>query len=178
MPALYGFAVALTLLSGALLMVQGIDQMGRTNLGVAAENVLTQRVLLPAQNYDAQKALQFYRQAEERISALPGVAQVAYGSNIPLSRISMEVPFDLENAPVRELADMPGVGYTTASPGYFATLGIPVISGREFAVADNEDGPKVAILNAAMAARYFPNQNPHYTLRLNNHNHCVIVPLF
>ncbi len=153
-------AVALTLLSGALLMVQSMDQMSRSNLGVAADNVLIQRVFLPATTYDAAKSLLFYRQALERVAAIPGVVRVSAGSNLPLNRLTMEVPFDLESAPIREIADMASVGYTTVSPGYFGTLGIPVMTGRDFAVTDNEDAPKVAILNAAMVARYFPNQNP------------------
>jgi putative ABC transport system permease protein len=152
-------AVALTLLSGALLMVQGIDQMGRSSLGVRPENVLVQRVLLP-QSYNAQKALLFYQQAMERIAALPGVGQFGVGSNLPLNRLSMEVPFDLENAPVREIADMPSVGYTTTSPGYFASLGIPLLSGRDFTITDVVSAPQVAIINSAMAERYFPNQSP------------------
>lgn len=153
-------AVALALLSGAFLMVESMGQMMNSNLGVRGENVLMQRVFLPAASYDGPKALQFYRQALERVGQLPGVVQVGVGSNLPLNRITMEVPFDLETAPVREMADMPGVGYTTSSPGYFEALGVPFVTGRDFTVTDNETSPPVAIINAAMAARYFPNQNP------------------
>lgn len=149
-------AVALALLSGAGLMARSLERLAQTDFGVDPHNVLTQRIFLPTARYGPEASLRFYRQVLEAVAALPGVEQVAAGSNLPLARLSMEVPFDLEDAPVREMADMPGAGYITVSPGYFRLLHIPVLAGREFEAADREDAPAVAIVNAAFAARYFP----------------------
>ena len=150
-------AVALVLLSSAMLMVQSLQKLAATDLGVSTANVLTQRIFLPATSYNAERALRFHRQAMEQVAAISGVAQVAMGSNLPLARLGMEVPFDLESAPVRAMADMPGAGYTTITPGYFGLLKVPLRSGRDFADTDSEEAPRVAIVNAAFAARYFPN---------------------
>jgi putative ABC transport system permease protein len=149
-------AVALALLSGAGLMVNSLQRLAQTDFGVDPHNVLTQRIFLPATAYDAARSLRFHRQALERVAALPAVEQVATGSNLPLARLSMEVPFDLESAPVRPLAEMPGAGYVTVSPGYFRLLRIPIRAGREFETSDREDAPAVVIINSALAARYFP----------------------
>jgi len=150
-------AVALVLLSSAMLMVRSLQKLAATDLGVSTANILTQRIFLPATTYDAERALRFHRQAMAQVAAIPGVAQVAMGSNLPLARLGMEVPFDLESAPVRAMADMPGAGYTTITPGYFTLLKVPIRAGRDFADTDSEVGPRVAIVNAAFATRYFPN---------------------
>lgn len=150
-------AVALALLSGAGLMVASLQRLAQSDFGLNPEKVLTQRIFLPAAVYGAGRSLQFHEQALERVAAVPGVEQVATGSNLPLARLGMEVAFDLESAPVRDMGEMPGVGYVTASPGYFKLLRIPVLAGREFEAADRAEAPGVAVVNAAFAARYFPN---------------------
>ncbi|MEO8097934.1 MAG: ABC transporter permease [Acidobacteriota bacterium] len=149
-------AVALVLLAGAMLMVDSLQRLSQVELGVNTSNVLTQRVFLPATSYDAERSLRFHREVLRNVSAMPGMTQVAMGSTLPLAALGMEVPFDLESAPVRPLAEMPGAGYTTVSPGYFAVLQIPLLGGREFGETDSELAPPVAVVNAAFAARYFP----------------------
>ena len=82
------------------------------------------------------------------------------GTNLPLTRLSMYVPFDLDTAPPRGPAERPDVGYVTISPGYLHTLGIALKSGRDFTEHDNASAPTVALINEAFAALYFPHQNP------------------
>ena len=150
-------AVALILLSSALLMVSSLQELARVDLGLNITNVLTQRIFLPATTYNAERALRFHRQAMEQVAAIPGVAQVAMGSNLPLNRLGMQAPFDLESAPVRATGEMPGAGYVTVTPGFFGLLKVPLRAGREFADSDSENAPGVAVVNAAFADRYFPN---------------------
>ena len=69
----------------------------------------------------------------------------------------MDVAFDLESAPVRPMVEMPSAGYGNVSPGYFAMLKVPILAGREFTESDVANAPAVAVINQAMAARYFPN---------------------
>ncbi|MEO5922520.1 MAG: ABC transporter permease [Bryobacteraceae bacterium] len=152
-------AVALVLLSSALLMVSSLQKLAAVDLGLNIHNVLTQRIFLPATTYKADRVLRFHRQAMEQVAALPGVSQVAMGSNLPLSRMGMQVPFDLESAPVRAMGEMPGAGYTTVTPGFFALLKVPLRTGREFTDQDSENAPPVVIVNAAFADRFFPNGN-------------------
>jgi len=153
-------ALALVLLAGASLMIESLRKMNQIELGFDPNNVLTLRLFLPAARYDAAHALQFHQKALEKLAALPGVESVAAASNVPLLKISMAVPFDLESGPERGQGERPGVGYTTITPGYLHTLGIPLRRGRMFADTDNEKSPPVVIVNDAFARRYFPNQNP------------------
>jgi putative ABC transport system permease protein len=152
-------AVALMLLSSALLMVRSLQRLAATDLGLSTANILTQRIFLPATTYDAARALRFHRQAMEQVAALPGVAGVAMASNLPLSRLGMQVPFDLESAPIRAAGEMGGAGYTTVTPGFFGLLKVPLREGREFTDADSENAPGVAIVNVAFASLHFPNGN-------------------
>jgi putative ABC transport system permease protein len=161
-------AVALVLLSSALLMVSSLQKLATVDLGLNIDNVLTQRIFLPATKYDAEKALRFHRQAMDQVAALPGVAQVAMASNLPLNRLGMQAPYDLESAPVRSVGEMPDAGYVTVTPGFFSMLKVPIRAGREFDVSDSETAPAVAVVNAAFAERNFPNGDAvGQRLRLN-----------
>lgn len=153
-------AVALMLAASASLMIESLRKLTAIDLGFDVHNVLTMRVFLPATRYDATRSLQFHRLAAERLATLPGVRSVSFGSNLPLRPFTMEVPFDLETSPPHDQGERPASGYTTVSPGYFATLGMPVRRGRAFTDADNEKAPPVVIVNRAFADRYFPNQDP------------------
>jgi putative ABC transport system permease protein len=135
--------------------------MNQIDHGFDPRHVLTLRLFLPSAQYDAAKAFRFQSQALERIAALPGVQNVTIASNLPLERaVTMEVPFDLPNAPPRDLAERPGVGYISISTEYLKTLAIPVKRGRPFTDADNRNAPPVAMVNEAFVERYFPGQNP------------------
>jgi len=154
-------AVALMLLAGAGLMIESLQKMNQIDLGFDPRHVLTLRLFLPSAQYDSVKAYRFHREALDRIAALPGVESVTVASNLPLERaVTMEVPFDLPNAPPRDLAERPGVGYISISSEYVKTLAIPVKRGRPFTDADNRNAPPVAIVNEAFVERYFPGQNP------------------
>jgi putative ABC transport system permease protein len=140
-----------------MLMVRSMQRLAEMDLGVKTENVLTQRIFLPAASYNNERALRFHREVLERTSNLPGVTEVAMGSNLPLARLGMEVAFDPENAPVRAMSEMNSAGYTTATPGYFHLLGVPRTEGRDFEDTDTETAPGVAIVNASFVRRFFPN---------------------
>jgi len=153
-------AVALVLLAGAALMSESLRRMTEIDLGFDIHQVLTLRLFLPAARFNATQALQFQTRATEKITALPGVESVAMGTNLPLARLSMYAPFDLETAPPRGPAERPDVGYVSISPGYLHTLGIALKRGRDFTDHDNGNAPPVAVINEAFAALRFPNQDP------------------
>lgn len=153
-------AVALMLLASAGLMIESLRKLMRTELGFNPKNVLTLRLFLPTAKYDAARALAFHRQALDRIAALPGVANVAMGSQLPLQTVSLQAPFDLENSTPREEAEWPGVAYLTISAGYLRTFGIPLKRGREFTEGDNAAAPAVVLVNEAFVQRYFRHEDP------------------
>jgi putative ABC transport system permease protein len=153
-------ALALVLLAGAGVMAESLRRLNSVRLGFEPRRVLALRLVLPPARYDQQSALRLQEQLLARVARLAGVDAAAIGSNLPLARITMEVPFDLETSPPREQAERPGAGYTSISAGYLETLGIAVRRGRAFTPADRDGASPVAIVNEAFAARYFPSQDP------------------
>jgi predicted permease len=152
-------ALALMLLASAWLMIGSLRDLTRVDPGFDPKNVLIMRVFLPAARYDPPQAMRFYRLALERIGALPGVKSATLGSTLPLIN-TMEVQFDVEGAPPRSDAERANIPYAAVGPDYFRALGIPLRRGRWFRDADDERAPLIAILNEALVARVFPNEDP------------------
>src|SRR5262249_26592451 len=110
--------------------------------------------------YAAERAWQLQEELVHRAKAMPGVEDAVVTSNLPLSRLTMEVPFDLESAPPKEQAERPGVNYVTVSAGLVKTFHARLIHGRDFLESDRSNTPPVIAVNEAFAARYYPGQNP------------------
>ncbi|HML18877.1 MAG TPA: ABC transporter permease [Bryobacteraceae bacterium] len=153
-------AIALMLLSTTWLMIGSLRGLTRIDPGFNPKNVLAVRMYLPAAKYDAEHALGFYRLALERISALPGVQTVTVGTSLPPQPFTMEVRFEREGMPSPGEAQLPSAAYASVGADYFRTLDIPLRRGRSFTEADNETAPRVAILNQAFVARYYPGEDP------------------
>jgi putative ABC transport system permease protein len=151
-------AFALMLVASAVLMIESLRALTSTELGFNAKNAMSLRLFLPPAKYDAVAALRFHRRVLTRLSALPGVTSVALGTNLPLQRVTMGAPFDLETSVAKVQAEMPDINYVTVSPEYFSALGIVLKRGRAFQETDNETSPPVAIVNQAFADRYFPGE--------------------
>jgi len=148
------------LLVGATLLMQSLRKIRTTNPGFSTTRVLDTWIPLTAAGYDAPHAKNFQDELIERVRALPGVEAAAYARVVPLSYASYSstpIAVDGYEPPPNE---QPTGEYNEVSPGYFATMGIPVISGREFTRADDENAPRVAIVNQTMVARYWHGQNP------------------
>jgi predicted permease len=117
-------------------------------------------VSLIAAGYDVPQAKTFQEELMERVRVLPGVESAAFARITPLgyrTYSSSPIAVDGYQPPPEE---QPTVEYNQVSPNYFATLGIPLVSGREFARADDENAPLVAIVNQTMVARYWRGQDP------------------
>jgi putative ABC transport system permease protein len=103
----------------------------------------------------------FMQQAIDRIRSLPGVQSVAATSNIPLSGSNESTwSIQVEGQPILPIAQQPVVATNVVSPGYFATLHIAILRGRDFNLDDAADRPRVIIISQSMAQRYWPNQDP------------------
>jgi predicted permease len=115
--------------------------------------------LVPA-GYDEPRAQSFQDQLLDRVKALPGVESAAFGRMTPLgygSFSSTAIAVDGYQPPPEE---QPTVEYNEVGPDYLATMGIPLVSGREFTRADDEKAALVAAVNETMAARYWRGRNP------------------
>jgi putative ABC transport system permease protein len=153
-------ALALVLLTGAGLLMRSLVKLQSSDLGFHVDNVLTADVQLPGVRYDLTRAGVVLREAMSRIAALPGVQHAAGSSCLPVPfpcigtsfwRVDQAKPADgqLSSAQVRPI-----------TPGFFATLGIPQLAGRDFSDGDTADSAPVAVISEALARQHFPDGEP------------------
>jgi predicted permease len=148
------------LLVGGTLLMRSLRKIRTTDPGFSTTRVFDTWIPLAAAGYDAPRAKTFQDELIQRVRALPGVEAAAYARVVPLgygSFSSTPITVDGYEPPPNE---QPTAEYNEVSPDYFATLGIPLISGREFTGADDENAARVAIVNQTMIARYWRGQNP------------------
>jgi len=148
------------LLVGAGLLLQSLQKIRSDSPGFSTNGVLVTAVNLVAAGYDAEHAKTFQEELIDRVQALPGVDSATFARQTPLGYgtfASAPIAVDGYQPPPNE---QPSADYNQVGPGYFATIGIPLVSGREFTRADSETAAPVAIINETMAARYWPGKNP------------------
>jgi len=151
-------ALTLVLLVGAGLFVSSLQNLGNVELGLKPDRVLGFSVAPTLNAYTAPRTMQFARRLTEAVAALPGVRSVSAAELPTLTDDSSGTNVTVEgvdpaNADIRVL-------YNRIGPEYFATLGIPLVAGREFAWTDAAEAPKVAVINEAMARRFLSERNP------------------
>ncbi|MEJ2204803.1 MAG: ABC transporter permease [Gemmatimonadota bacterium] len=145
-------SATLILLIGAGSFVRTLQRAGSVELGFASENLLLLEPDLRRVEYSAADAQSFYDQLETRIAHLPGVTAVTTAGNVPRfdNGIARWCQRDLWREGSDELPPMT-VEYNTVGPGYFETMGIPVVAGRGFSRPDGEGGAPVAVVNETLA---------------------------
>ena len=154
-------ALSLMLVVTAGLLVKSLMRLERQDIGVAVERVLAFDVALPNSRYDAaQKVRAFYRDAMDRIRALPQVISVGATSGLPLYRYGTNSYFTIEGRSAWREGEEPLAEMRVVTGDYFRTLGVPLVNGRLFDERDNDQSNHVAIINRAIADRFFPNENP------------------
>jgi predicted permease len=149
----------LTLLVGAGLLLRSFHRLLSVDAGMDPRNVLTLTFDLPEKKYSEQQQFDFYRQLLERTATLPGVVSSAAVTPLPLSGNNAIITFQIQGREVAK-SEAPSADIKVVSPGYFRTLAIPLVSGRDFNDHDDAKSPGVVIVNQEFARRYFPNENP------------------
>jgi putative ABC transport system permease protein len=154
-------ALSLVLLIGAGLMIKSFLRLQQTNLGFNPDKVLAMSLSLSRSRYpeDRQQAA-FYQQALERIQSLTGVQSAAATTSLPLTLSISGSDFRIEGRPEPEAGKEMIISTSSVSRGYFQTLGVPLLKGRDFTDRDNSDAPQTAIINNDLARIYFPNEDP------------------
>jgi hypothetical protein len=110
-------------------------------------------LFLPASRFDPEGARRSLENTLNRIDAVPGVESSAVGSNLPLSRLTMPVPFSLKADEARDRAERLSAGCVSISPSYLRSLRIPLKRGRDLTNDDTEARPFVALVNETFAKR-------------------------
>ncbi|MGH9640790.1 MAG: ADOP family duplicated permease [Terriglobales bacterium] len=157
---IFQVCLSFVLLVGAALLLESLQKIRTASPGFSTTSVVTTGVSLVAAGYDATQARVFQDELVNRLTALPGVESAAFGRVTPLgygSYSSTPIAVDGYQTPLEE---RPAIEYNQVSPGYFGTLGIRLLSGREFTRADDESAPLVAIVNRTMVTRYWGGQDP------------------
>lgn len=152
-------AVGLVLLVGAGLLIRSFVRVLQVDPGFDRRNVLTASLALPDNRYPRDKQIAFYRDVLPRLRALPGVVSVSAGWPLPLSTSGMGFSFDIEERHVPESER--NISRTSLiEPGYFETLRIPLLRGREFQDSDTTTSQKVVVVNQAFVQKFFPGEDP------------------
>jgi putative ABC transport system permease protein len=160
-------AMATVLLIGAGLLVQSVVRLLNVPLGFATGNLLTARVALPRPNdpsraayLDPARRVNFYRETQRRIAALPGVDRVALASQIPMGGFNPPLFIELDGQDTAESGRQPVVHNFQVSPSYFETMGIRILSGRGFTGLDRAGGENVAIVSETAARVFWKGRDP------------------
>jgi macrolide transport system ATP-binding/permease protein len=153
-------SLSFLLLVGAGLLLESLEKIRTSSPGFSTHGVMFTAVDLVSAGYDAERARSFQDELIERVKALPGVESATFARMTPLgygTYSSSPIAVDGYVAPPEE---EPTVEYNEVGEDYFATMGIPLVSGREFRRADDERAAPVLVLNETMAERYWRGKNP------------------
>ena len=150
-------ALTLALLVGAGLLIRTMLNLARVESGFNTGHILTMSVTSVQRGQWAD----FHHQALERVARLPGVLDVAFAWGVPLTGNSWPATVEIEGQPAATKAsDQIALPMRAATPGYFKLLGQTIFDGRDFRSTDSGKAGMVAIINKALADRYFPKANP------------------
>ncbi len=159
-------AIAVVVMLGAGLLLRSLARLQAINPGLAAERVLVLRADPPGDPYDPSTEageaalLGLYTQFHERIAALPGVQSVGMTDLLPMSGSFNSNGFRIVGRPVPGPGEVPSAETRAVSPGYFATMGIPLLQGRGIQPSDDAGSGKAVVVNQAFVRRYLPKAAP------------------
>lgn len=156
----FQFALTLVLLTGAGIFVRSLLDRLAVNSFIPAERVTTARLHLPEDRYkDSDARIHFFDQLLPRLRSIAGVTHAAIASGAP-GMGSADEQLELEHVPIANPAQRPWISFIAQSPGYFETIHLPLLQGRDFNESDGTQDHEVAVLTRAAAARFWPGQNP------------------
>lgn len=154
-------ALSLVLLVGAGLMIQSFLRLRKVNVGLNPQRVLTVAVALPRAKYtEGEQRAAFFKQLVERVSGLAGVQAASATATLPLSGGGWGRSLTVEGYPILPVGQASMIQHTVVTPGYFRTMGIRMLSGRDFSDSDAGSAPKVTIIDERLARHYWPNESP------------------
>ena len=155
------FALALTLLAGAGLVIHSFWKLSRVDLGFRQDHILTFGLPVPNDRFSKPEQINaFYRQLLAKIGALPGISSISVSTGMPLQGTNFGMPFSIVGQPAGDLSSRPGAGFTMVTPEYFRTFGISISKGRVFTSQDLAGSVPVAIVNDAFVKKYLSSLDP------------------
>ena len=154
-------ALSLVLLVGAGLLIHSFARVQRVEPGFDSRDVLTLRLALPESRYSTfQKGEAFFDEVFTALRSRPDVRAVAAANALPFSGIGGSRTFHIEGREPKRPEDQTEEQLRIVTDAYFATMKIPVVKGREFSDRDTLGGPRVALVNEALASKHWPSESP------------------
>jgi len=151
-------ALSFLLLFGAGLFVRSAQNLKTTDTGVALDNLVTFQVSPALNGYDGQRGAQFYQALQERLRSAPGVKSASLAAVPILSGSEWDSSMSVEGHRAADGEDMQAF-MNALLPGYFETMQIPLLEGRDFTVMDAKERPTVAIVNRRFAEHFFKGKS-------------------
>jgi putative ABC transport system permease protein len=152
-------AIAVVLLVVAGLLIKSLWRLRNVDSGLQSHNVLTFNVTVPEIKYNSARQSQFFIDLKNRLEATPGVQSASTIFPLPLSGERFVISFEIEGRPMAP-KDHPSAEFFTTGVGYFRTMGIPIIKGRDFDDRDKHGSTPVVIVSETFARQIFPNEDP------------------
>ena len=157
--AVIQIAASFVLLAGASAVVTTLISLQTAQTGLDMRRVLTINVPVMSYGKSPQQVVDFYKESIRRIDALPGVNKTSFGMVIPWRDTGFGLQFSADGH-VHTPGEDPRAEWRIISPGFFASLGVPIITGRDFNDSDGKKGTEpVVIVSETLAKRMFPNQD-------------------
>ena len=154
-------AVSFVLLIGAGLLINSFFHLRNLDPGFRSDHLLTMKVNLSEVKYpDRERRAAFFDEVMRRVRELPGVQSAAVASNLPLTYNGDSMSISVEGVPDPPPGQQPDVIYRAIGPGYFATMGIPIVRGRDFTDQDKGDSKDVVVISEKTAQHFWPGQDP------------------
>jgi putative ABC transport system permease protein len=155
-------ALAVVLLASAGLLIKSFVRLQQVDRGFSTDNILTMVVRLPDASYSRDpQIVNFFVQALERVRTLPGVRSAGIINFLPLyGGLGSSTGFRIEGRPEAPPGQGPSTDVRVVDAGYFQTMGIPLLRGRNFTEMELREPKKVVLINEALARLHFPNEDP------------------
>jgi macrolide transport system ATP-binding/permease protein len=157
---IFQVCLSFILLVGAALLLESLQRIRSTSPGFSTTSVVVTGVSVVAAGYDVPRAKTFQNELIDRLNGLPGIESAAFAAVTPLGYAGYQSSPIAVDGYQPSPDEQPEVEYNQIGLRYLATLGIPLLSGREFARSDDENVPLVAIINRTMMMRYWGGQDP------------------
>jgi putative ABC transport system permease protein len=154
-------ALSLLLLVGAGLTINSFIRLSSLDPGFDSDNVLTMMLNLPGSKYrEPHQQVAFMQRVTSDLGEIPGIESTGLVIILPFGGGSGSRYFQIEGRPPQPPGQGLNANFNLSGPGYFRTLGIPLLRGRDFTDQDTRDKPEVAIINAEMARQFWPDEDP------------------
>jgi putative ABC transport system permease protein len=154
-------AVSFVLLIGAGLLINSFLHLRNLDPGFRSDHLLTMKVNLSEVKYpDRERRAAFFDEVMRRVRELPGVRSAAVAGNLPLTYNGDSMNISVEGVPDPPPDQQPDVIFRAIGPGYFATMGIPIVRGRDFTDQDKGDSKDVVVISEKTAQHFWPGQDP------------------